>query len=161
MDVNRVWLCGIVESDPTLTTLGSDTEFTSFVIQVKESFIDRFGKRKTKKNMIDVECLGKTAHIAMNKVKKGKRVWLEGYLRQDPCKKGVNIRVRAYSIQEDLSDSNTAHVEGLMQACEIVKSCLTTHRAVSELEDLIYNSGVEHVQQQKRVIRKTQERPKP
>lgn len=155
MDVNRVWLCGIVETDPTLTTLGSGTEFTSFIIQVKESFVDRFGKRKTKKNMIDVECLGKTSHIAMTKIKKGKRVWLEGYLRQDLCKKGVDIRVRAYSIQDDLSDSNMAHLEGLKQACEIVKNCLTTHRAVDELEDLIYNSGVPDVQQPGRVPRKT------
>lgn len=148
-------------SDPTLTRLGSDTEFTSFVIHVKESFLDRFGKRKTKKNIIDIECLGRTAQTAMHKVKKGKRVWLEGYLRQDPCKKGVNIRVRAYSIQEDLSDSNTAHVEGLKQALDIVKDCLTTHKAVDELEDLIYNSGVNHVQQQERVSRPYQNRPQP
>lgn len=143
-----------METDPTLTTLGSDTEFTSFIIQVKESFVDRFGKRKTKKNMIDVECLGKTAKIAMTKIKRGKRVWLEGYLRQDPCKKGVNIRVRAYSIQEDMSDTNTAHIDGLKQACEIVKNCLTTHRAVDELEDLIYNSGVENDSRSRGVFRK-------
>lgn len=147
MDVNKVWLCGIVGSDPTLTRLGSGTEFTSFVINVDESFKDRFGKQKQKRNVLDIECLGMTAHAAMRKVRKGKRVWVEGYLRQDPCRQGVNIRVRAYSIQEDLSDSNTAHVGGLKQALEIVKNCLTTHKAVDELEDLIFNSGVQNVRQ--------------
>ena len=143
-------------SDPTLTRLGSETEFTSFVINVNELFKDRLGKQKQKRNVIDIECLGKTAHIAMKKVKKGKRVWVEGYLRQDPCRHGVNIRVRAYSIQEDLSDSNTAHVGGLKQALEIVKNCLTTHKAVDELEDLIFNSGVHNVQQQTRIFRSSE-----
>jgi single stranded DNA-binding protein len=156
LDVNKVWLCGVVGSDPTLTKLGSDTEFTSFIIHVNETFLDRLGNRKTKKNVIDIECLGRTAHVALKKIKKGKRVWLEGYLRQDPCRKGVNIRVRAYSIQEDISDQNESHVEGLKQALEIIKNCLTTHRAVDELEDLIFNSGVAHVSEPGGVLRKPQ-----
>ena len=137
MDVNKVSLCGSVHTDPLSTKVGEDSTIVSFLLDVKEFFHDKKGNRKVKTNRICIECLGRTAQSALKKVQKGRRIWIDGYIRSDYYRKERDVRVRAYAVQEDISNTSSIHKDGIRSALDIVKGCYTKEAAEKRLEELL------------------------
>lgn len=135
-DINKVWLSGIVVSQPILTRLGSKTPFTSFSIQVNERFLDRNGLQQSKANLIRVESLGKAAEKTAQIVKQGARFSVDGYLRQDNIEGEEQVRVRSFAVYADDSNESTSHKEGIRQAIEVLKRSRDLPSALRQLEEL-------------------------
>lgn len=136
-DINKVWVSGLVVTQPILTKLASKTPFTTFTLQVNESFLDRFGNKQTKSNLIKIESLGKSAEQTAYKVKQGTRFSVDGYLRQDIIE-GVDVtRIRSFAIYPDDSSEVFNYKEGLKQALEVLRKSRDMRTAVALLEDLL------------------------
>jgi len=136
-DINKVWLSGLVVSQPVLTKLSSKTPFTTFSIQVNEKFKDRNGIIKAKPNIIRIESLGKSAEITASRVKQGGRYTVDGYLRQDIIGEIDQVRVRSFAVYADDSSDHITYKEGLKQALEILRKSRDLESAVERLEDLL------------------------
>lgn len=136
-DINKVWVSGVVISDPILTKLSSKTPIASFIIQVNEKFIDRSGEAQVKPNLIKVESLGRSAERVIKLVKKGARYTIDGYLRQDHIDGFDQIRIRTFAVYSDDSGDNLAHKSGLNQAVRILRKSPDVKTAIARIEELI------------------------
>jgi len=135
-DINKVWLSGLVVSQPVLTRLSSKTPFTTFTIQVNERFVDRGGSVQLKPNLIRVESLGKSAETTAERVRQGARFSVDGYLRQDVVDGMEQIRVRSFAVYPDDSVETVNYKEGLKQAIEVLKKSRDLPSALKQLEEL-------------------------
>lgn len=136
-DINKVWVSGLVVTQPILTKLASKTPFTTFTLQVNETFLDRFGSRQTKSNLLKIESLGKSAEQTVHKVKQGARFSVDGYLRQDVIDGVDTTRIRSFAIYPDDSAEVANYKEGLRQALEVLRKSRDMRSAVALLEDLL------------------------
>lgn len=137
MDINKVWLNGLVVSQPILTKLSSRTPFTTFTMQVNERFLDRTGAPQFKPNLIRVESLGRSAETTAYKVKQGVRFSVDGYLRQDVIDGVEQVRVRSFAVYPDDSAEVANYKEGLKQAIEVLKRSRDVQAALKQLEELV------------------------
>lgn len=136
MDINKVWLSGLVVSSPILTRLQSKTPQSSFTLQVNEEFKDSVGDKKQKPNLIQIESLGKRAEITLDTIKQGGRFMVDGYLRRDMIEGVEKMRVRSFAIYPDDSQDTFKYKEGIQQALEILKRSRDIPSAIKMLEDL-------------------------
>lgn len=136
-DINKVWVSGLVVTQPILTKLASKTPFTTFTLQVNETFLDRFGSRQTKSNLLKIESLGKSAEQTAQKVKRGARFSVDGYLRQDVIDGADTTRIRSFAIYPDDSSEVINYKEGLRQALEVLRKSRDMRSAVTLLEELL------------------------
>lgn len=136
-DVNKVWLNGLVVTEPIMTQLGHDTPSTTFVLRVDECFIDRSGNQRTKSNFLEIESLGRQSSKVKNSVKKGSRVWVEGYLRQEKEENSNIVKVRTYAVYKDDTDNHHYHAEGMKVALDIVKRSRDIHAAIEGIEAVL------------------------
>jgi single-stranded DNA-binding protein len=136
-DINKVWLSGLVVTQPILTKLASKTPFTTFTIQVSERFIDRSGVAQLKSNLIRVESLGKSADITVQRVRQGARYTVDGYLRQDHVDGHDQVRVRSFAVYPDESADTATYRQGLKQALDILKRSRDLPAALERLEELL------------------------
>lgn len=136
-DINKVWLSGLVVSQPILTKLASRTPFTSFTMQVNERFLDRNGNPQLKPNLVRVESLGKSAESTAQRVKQGARFSVDGYLRQDVIDGVEQIRVRSFAVYPDDSAEVVNYKEGLKQAIDVLRRSRDLPTAIKQLEELI------------------------
>jgi len=137
-DINKVWLSGVVVSDPVYTKLSTTkTPLTYFNLQVNESFRNRAGVAQVKPNVIRIECLGKAAETSSRKVKRGKRYTVDGYIRQDHHEEQELFRVRSFAVYPDESLDEINYKEALKQALRIVKSSRDIDSAIDRLEEMI------------------------
>lgn len=136
-DINKVWLSGVVVSQPVLTKLSSKTPYAHFSLQVNERFVDKSGIVQLKPNIIRVESLGKSAETTLIKVKQGARFTVDGYLRQDTIDNTDVIRVRTFAVYPDESSETTSFKEGLKQALQIIKKSRDLNSAAEKIEELI------------------------
>lgn len=135
-DVNKVWVSGLVVSQPILTKLSQKTPFTSFTLKVNENFVDRSGTPQTKSNMIRIESLGKSAEITASKVQQGSRFSVDGYLRQDIVDGNEQVRVRSFAVYPDDSAEVVNYKEGIRQAIDVLKRSRDLQSALKQLEAL-------------------------
>ena len=140
-DVNRVWLSGVVTTDPVMTSVGHETPSTIFILKVDEDFMDRSGNKRSKSNFISIESLGKWASKTKSVAVRGKRVWVEGYIRQDRIDNQDRVRVRTFAIYNDQSEANKSHIEGVKAALDLVKKSWDLNSAVESIEKFIRVSG--------------------
>lgn len=132
MDINKVWISGTAMSQPTISKLPSQTDICSFTMCVVEEFSDKNGNSKERPTHIVVEALGKSAHSAMNKIRLGKRFFIEGYLREE-VQSGVSIiRLRAFVINEDKPNQSS-----LKLALSILKKAPSLEEAIKKVEEEI------------------------
>lgn len=136
MDVNKVWLSGLVVSRPILTRINSKTPFSTFNLQVNEKFKDRGGHDKIKPNIFRIESLGRSAELTAEKVIEGQRFHVEGYLREDNRDGETEVRVRTFVVYPEESVSAENYRLGLRQALQILVKHGTVEAAVKELESL-------------------------
>lgn len=136
-DINKVWLSGVVINDPIMTKLGAKTPITTFKIQVNEQFLDKTGVLQTKANIILVESLGKTAETTYQKVKRGQRFTVDGYLRQDHYDGHESVRVRTFAVYPDESNDSARYREGIKHALEVLAKSRDLNSAREKLEELV------------------------
>jgi len=136
-DINKVWLSGVVVSQPVLTKLSGRTPFTSFILQVNEHYQNKQGATQTKQNFIKIECLGKNAEPTSEKVKEGKRFIVDGYIRQDKVNNTDMVKVRAFAIYADTSYPTESYRQGLTQSLKILLESRDLETAIANLKELL------------------------
>lgn len=136
-DINKVWLSGVVVTQPVLTQLSSKVPFTSFLLQVNEQYKDYTGRLILKPNIIKIESLGKSAETTVVRVKKGGRYTVDGYIRQDSDDTHDFFRVRIFAIYPDESNEQGVYQNGLKQALSILKASKDVASAMGKIEELL------------------------
>jgi single-stranded DNA-binding protein len=142
-DINKVWLSGLVISQPVLTKLSGKTPFTHFLLQVNEQFKDKRNIPQIKPNIIRIESLGKSAESAVKRVQQGARYTVDGYIRQDNVDGHDYIRVRAFAIYKDETLEQVTYKEGLKRALDILKKSPDKLSAIARFEELLSEEPVE------------------
>lgn len=140
MDLNKVFLTGIVESDPVLITLpGSGTPLCHFTLRVDEKFLADGKNWVIRPNYFRVECLGKQATTSFKKVKFGGRYFVDGYLRQEnSASNRIDIvKIRSYGVVLDHTPDSHHYRLGLKKALGIISMQKDLPKAVKILEDLL------------------------
>lgn len=136
-DINKVWLNGQVATDPVLTQVGHDTPSTTFTLKVDETFRDRSGTVRSKTNYIDIEALGRQSSKVKRDIRRGTRVWVEGYLRQESDRTSNRITVRTFAVYKDDTDNNKYHNAGIKVALDVLMRSRDLHAAIGSLEELL------------------------
>ncbi len=140
MDINKVWMSGLVVKNPTLQRLGSSTPITNFVLKVRETFKNASGKKNSHISYFPIESLGRSTEKVMDTVKKGSRFMVDGYLRQDQVGNNSNIRVRTYAVYPDESLDTENYLSGLSQALHILENSADLEHAKDKLTELLKHS---------------------
>ncbi|MBN1868777.1 single-stranded DNA-binding protein [Candidatus Sumerlaeota bacterium] len=83
LELNKVMLIGNLTRDPELSYLPSGTALAKLGVAVNRRYKDRNGESKDDVAFIDVETWAKSAEFCAKYLKKGRRVFIEGRLRQD------------------------------------------------------------------------------
>lgn len=137
LDINKVWLSGLACTDAVLTEMSSKTNSCTFLLQVNERYFTRDGTPHSRPNYIRIESLGKAASVTAEKVKKGARYFVEGYIRQDESRQVEPMKIRAFAIYTDHGADQVLYTEGLRQALEIIKTSRDKDAALKTLEGLV------------------------
>ncbi len=137
-DINKVWLSGVVTSQPVLTNLPvTKTPLSYFTLQVNEEFKDRSGVTQVKPNFIRVESLGKGARLTMENVKLGRRYMVDGYVRQDSDGENDFVRVRSFAIHADDSNDSVNYEGGLKQALRVLERSGDLDTAIGKIKEML------------------------
>lgn len=138
MDINKVWLSGLVVTQPVMTRQKHvTTTIVNFTLQCNEKFVDKRGNPQVKTNLIRIECLGKTAEQAIERVKEGQRYVVDGYVRQDSYEDGENVRIRAFAVYPEDSATSDHYYEGVKQAIHVLKNSRDKNAALEKLADIL------------------------
>jgi primosomal replication protein N len=134
-DRNEVRISGVALTDPILTQMmGSKTSICSFLIQSNESFVSN-KKTLYHSNVILVEALGKNASFVFERIVKGLRYEVVGYLRTDQKK----FSVRAFVVNKEQNHDSLKHIQGLEAALDIVMNSPAKEAAIEELRRVLDN----------------------
>lgn len=128
VDLNKVFLSGVVESEPVMTTLPkSGTPLCYFTLRVDERFISGKNKEVIRPNYFRIESIGKQAQTSFEKVKFGGKYFVDGYLRQENSlsNKIDIVKVRSYGVISDPSKDSHHYNLGLKKALSILSSAKT------------------------------------
>lgn len=140
MDLNKVFLTGIVESEPVLVSMpGSGTPMCYFTIRVDEKFLADGKNWVTRPNYFRVECLGKQATSSFKKVKFGGRYFVDGYLRQEnsAATRIDVVKIRSYGVVLDHTPESHHYKLGLKKALAIISMQKDLTKIVKTIGDLI------------------------
>ena len=101
---NKVLLIGNLTRDPEMKYLPSGTPLASFDVAVNEKYRDRNNELKEEVSFIHIEAFQRLAETCGQYLRKGRRVFVEGKLRQDTWEaqdggKRSRILVRAQIVQ--------------------------------------------------------------
>lgn len=137
MDINKVWLSGLVVSQPIISKPNARTPTAVFNFQVNEQYIDGQGITKIRSNILRVEGLGKAAQGIMEKVQHGLRYYIDGYIRQDQHEDGESVKVRIFSVYKEDTGDGAIYLQALRQALDIMKRSRDIGTAIETLEGLV------------------------
>jgi single-strand DNA-binding protein len=104
LEMNKVFLSGNLTRDPDIRYIPSGTAVSEFDIAVSRRYKNKNGETKDETSFINIETWGKTAEFCSQYLKKGRRILVEGRLRQDSWEaqdgtKRQRIRVVADRVQ--------------------------------------------------------------
>ncbi|GEM_PF-799180 len=97
---NKIILVGNVGSDLALRKTTNDTSVTNFSLSTVDRWKDKNGENKTHKKWHRVVCWGKTAEIAVDNVKNGSLVLIEG-----------SISYKTYINKEGVKNNHIAEIK--------------------------------------------------
>lgn len=138
MDINKVWLSGVVITKPVLTKLSSQVPSCSFRLQVTERYVNKRNEDLSRQNIITIESLGRSAERVAETIKQGSRYTVDGYIRVDVSGDGSeSIRIRSFAIYPDETSDNIVYKEGIKQALEILSKSKNLESAKEALEQII------------------------
>ncbi len=140
MDINKVFMTGVAETDPVLTTLAqSKTPLCYFTLKVEERFTSNRSVPSVRANYFRIESLGRQAESAYSKVRKGGRYLIDGYLRQENS--SVNridhVKVRSFGIIADPSVDNHNYQKGLEKALTILSTSSDLAGAITAIKEML------------------------
>lgn len=81
--LNKVLLIGNLTRDPEVKYLPSGQALAKFSVATSRYFKNRDGERQEETTFVDCEAWGKTAEFINQWFQKGKKIFVEGRLRQD------------------------------------------------------------------------------
>ncbi len=81
--LNKVFLIGNLTRDPDVKYLPSGTACSEFRLAVNRRFKSREGEQREETLFIDITTFGKTAEFCGEYLKKGRRILVEGRLKED------------------------------------------------------------------------------
>lgn len=106
--INKVWLNGVVHTQPRIRNISERTKATSFTMAIVEQWESRDGDQRNHRNEVVVEVLGRDAQAAFDNLNPGDWVSVDGYLRSDYYRGKSSLSVRVYNI----SYGESANVDG-------------------------------------------------
>lgn len=136
-DINKVWLSGTVETQPTFEQIGTGTPLLCFRLRVQERYVNRQNQEQYHQNFIKIECLGKLASRVSETVHKGGRFMVDGYVRQNKIGTRDDVRVRAYAVYADESLDAKNYGSGLETALGILEKSLDLDSAKEKIKLLL------------------------
>jgi single-stranded DNA-binding protein len=142
VDFNKVFLSGVVETEPILSTLPqSGTPLCYFTLRVDEKFLSEGKTWIVRPNYFRVECLGRQATSSFKKVRLGGRYFVDGYLRQEnsTVNKIDIVKVRSYGVVADPSMDAHHYRMGLKKAVGILYTTKDVDKALDILEVILDN----------------------
>jgi single-strand DNA-binding protein len=83
LELNKVMLIGNLTRDPELSYLPTGTALAKMGIAVNRSWKDKSGQWQREASFFDLEAWSQSAEFAAKYLKKGRRVFVEGSLRQN------------------------------------------------------------------------------
>lgn len=140
MDINKVFMTGVAETAPVLTTLPQTrTPLCYFTLRVEERFVSNRAVPSIRANYFRVESLGRQAESSYHKVKQGGRYLVDGYLRQENSMPNRidHVKVRSFGIIADPSTDSRLYKSGLEQALDILSECPDLPAAIAHIKELI------------------------
>jgi hypothetical protein len=140
VDINKVFMTGVAETEPVLTTLPqTKTPLCYFTLRVEERFTSNRSVPSVRANYFRVESLGRQAESAYNKVKKGGRYLVDGYLRQENsvANRIDHVKIRSFGIIVDPSSESRSYQAGLAQALSILSGSLDLASAITALQRIL------------------------
>jgi len=104
LELNKVMLIGNLTRDPELSYLATGTALAKLGLAVNHSWKDKNGQWQREASFFDIEAWGATAEFCSKYLKKGKRIYVEGRLRQNTWEasdgtKRSQVRVNADRVQ--------------------------------------------------------------
>ena len=117
LEINKVLLVGNLTRDPDIRYVPSGTAVSEFDIALNRRYKNKDGETKEETSFINIETWGRTAEFCSQYLKKGRRVFIEGRLRQDTWtaqdgSKRQRIRVVAERVQfADFKPSESPNTE--------------------------------------------------
>jgi hypothetical protein len=126
-------LSGVVIGEPRQSQLPSGTQVVTFMLRVRESFLDREGNECERDSFFVIENLGKSSEKALFLAKDGQRIVIDGYVRSESKK----VRIRTYTLYLDRSLESLSYKEGIRKALDIIKESRNIITATQTLEQLL------------------------
>lgn len=83
LELNKVMLIGNLTRDPELSYLPAGTAVAKMGLAVNRSWKDKTGQWQREASFFDLDAWGPQAEFSAKYLKKGKRVYVEGQLRQN------------------------------------------------------------------------------
>lgn len=143
MDINKILLTGVCDTDPVLTALPqSKTPICYFTLKVEERFLTGKKALVCRPNYFRIETLGKQAESCYKRIRNGSRYLVDGYLRQEnniPSRIDI-VKVRTYGVVEDPSLDAHQYKKGLAKALSILQGSKDLGKAIELLEGAIAES---------------------
>lgn len=119
--------------EPRQSQLPSGTVIVTFVLKVRETFLDREGNDCERDSYLIIENLGKTADRALSMARDGQRIVIDGYVRSESKK----IRIRTFTLYLDKSLESLSYKEGIKKALTILNESRNVHSALRSLKLLL------------------------
>ena len=140
MDINKVFMTGVAETAPVLTTLPQTrTPLCYFTLRVEERFTSNKAIPTVRVNYFRIESLGRQAEFSYNRVKRGCRYLVDGYLRQENSVSNRidHVKVRSFGIIADPSADNRVYTKGLEEALAILATSTDLAAAITSIKELL------------------------
>jgi len=142
-DINKVLLTGTAESRPVLTKLPkTGTALCHFIIRVDERFIGGKDQEHVRPNYFRVESLGRQANDTFDRVKRGGRYLIDGYLRQESSdvNKPDFVKIRSYGVIADPTAEAYSYKSGLEKAMNILTLSRDLPSALEAIKEVLEQS---------------------
>ncbi len=86
VDFNKTMLIGNLVQDPEVKNMGNNRKVTNFTIAINRTWKGPQGEEGSEVSYIDCSAFGKTGEAISTYLSKGRRIFIEGRLKQDKWK---------------------------------------------------------------------------
>lgn len=112
-NLNKVILIGNLTRDPEMRATPSGQHIATFGLATNREWITREGEKKQSSEFHELVCWGRLAEIANQYLKKGKLIYVEGYLKTRSWDDATGIKkFRTEIVIEDLIMLNKREKDG-------------------------------------------------
>jgi len=138
-DVNKTTHTGTAITTPSFTYLSNKTPMAFFTLKVRETWLNKAGKKLSRDNILKFEALSKNAYWVRDNVKIGRRYYIDGYARTESIHGVEDQKFRILHITEEDNEEyqdgrKTGYKEGVDQAVAIVSNSTSLESALGKLE---------------------------